>query len=105
MNKARWISRLVFLLLTVALLVYINRKSNDNTMSMVEFKYRTFKKIERDSLDAKHKLDLLVDETTKFIDDSTRVKKGIRYLTLVFGILVVVELGFLIFTKRNYGRR
>lgn len=105
MNKARWIFRLVFFLLTVALLVYINRKSSDNTMSIVEFKYKTFKKIEMDSLDAKRKLDLLVNETTKFIDDSTRVKNGIHYLTLLFGILVVVEVGFSIFTKGNNGRR
>lgn len=105
MNKARWIFRLVFFLLTVALLVYINRKSSDNTMSIVEFKYKTFKKIETDSLDTKRKLDLLVNETTKFIDDSTRVKKGIHYLTLLLATLAVVELGFLFFTKRNYGRR
>jgi hypothetical protein len=105
MNKARWIFRLVFFLLTVALLVYINRKSNDNTMSIVEFKYKTFKKFETDSLDAKRKMDLLVNETTKFIDNSTRVKKGIHYLTLLLSLLAVVELGFLIFTKRNYGRR
>ena len=105
MNKARWIFRFLFFLLTVTLLVYINRKSNDSTMSIVEFKYKTFKKIETDSLDTKRKLDLLVNETTKFIDDSTRVRKGIRYLTLLFGLLVVVELGFLIFTKRNYRGR
>jgi hypothetical protein len=70
-------------------------------MSIVEFKYKTFKKIETDSLDPKRKLDLLVNETTNFIDDSTRVKKGIHYLTILFGLLVVAELCFLIFTKRT----
>lgn len=104
MNKARWIFRFVFFLLTVTLLVYINRKSNDNTMSIVEFKYKTFKKIAPDSLDVKRKLDLLANETTKFIDDSTRVRKGIHYLTLLFGIVIVAELVFLIFAKQNYGR-
>jgi hypothetical protein len=103
MNRTRWIFRLVLFLVAILLLVYINRKSNDNTTTIVEFKYKTFKKLETDSLDTKRKLDLMIDETTKFIDNSSQVKKGIRYLTLLFGVAVAIELVFLTVTKRNSG--
>lgn len=104
MNRARWIFRLISFLLAVLLLVYMNRKSNDNTLSIAEFKYKTFEKIEKDSLDARSKLDLLLNETTKFIDDSPLVRKGIIYLTLLLGLLIMVELAFSIVGKRSYGQ-
>jgi regulatory protein YycI of two-component signal transduction system YycFG len=102
MNRTRIIFRVVFIFLTVMLLIYINRKSSDNTMSIVEFKYKTFKKIEADSLDTKRKLDLLVDETTKFIDDSSRVKNGVHYLTLLFVLQIIAEFVFLIISKKRF---
>jgi hypothetical protein len=74
-------------------------------MSVVEFKYRTFKKIEADSLDTKQKLDLLVNETTKFVDDSSHVRKGVLYLTVLFGLQIAIEFVFLILVKANYGRQ
>jgi hypothetical protein len=101
MTRTRNIFRVVFILLAGILLIYINRKSNDNTMSIVEFKYKTFKKFEADSLDAKQKVELLVDETTKFIDDSSRVRKGIHYLTLLFGFQIAAEFVFLILSKSS----
>jgi hypothetical protein len=105
MNTARWILRLVFFLLAVLLVVYINKKSDDHAVTVAEFKYNMFKKIESDSLDTKHKLDLLVDETSTFIDDSSRIQKGIHYLTLLFATVVIVEIGFLIFERKYYRRQ
>jgi regulatory protein YycI of two-component signal transduction system YycFG len=104
MNRTRNIFRVAFVMLAVILLVYVNRKSNDNTMSIVEFKYKTFKKIEADSLNSKQKLDILVDETTNFIDDSTRVRKGIHYLTLLFVLQIIVEFVFLVLSRQSVKR-
>lgn len=101
MNSVRNIFRLVFFLLAVTLLIYINRKTNENTQSIAEFKFKMFQKIQTDSLDSTHKLNLLVDETTKFVDNSSRLKEGIHYLTLLFGLLAIVEVGFLVVGKRN----
>jgi hypothetical protein len=103
MSRARWIFRLVLALAAVLLLVYINRKSNDNTATITEFKFKMYKKLQTDSLDTKRKLNLIIDETTNFIDDSARVKTGINYLTLVLGLAVVAEVVFLMLTKRNSG--
>jgi hypothetical protein len=100
MNRTRNTSRVVFLVLAVILLIYINRKSNDNTTSIAEFKYKTYKKIEADSLDTKQKAELLVNETTKFIDDSSRVRNGVRYLTLLFVLQIIAEFVFLILSKK-----
>lgn len=86
----------------VLLLVYVNRKADDNTMTIAEFKFKTIQKIRNDSLDSKHKLNLLLNETTKFIDDSSRVRSGIRYLMGLLGVWIAVELVFLILEKRNY---
>jgi serine kinase of HPr protein (carbohydrate metabolism regulator) len=105
MNKAKYVFRIVFFLVAVVLLVYLNGKTDDNTATIAEFKFKMFKKMQTDSLDSKHKLELLVNETTKFVDDSSRVRKGIHYLTGLFTLLVVVEFGFLIMGKRNYGRQ
>jgi hypothetical protein len=101
MNRTKYISRLLFFLVAVLLLVYINKKTNDNTQSIAEFKLKMFQKIQTDSLGSKDKLNLLANETTKFIDDSFRVKKGINYLTLLFALLIVVEFVFLVQAKRN----
>jgi hypothetical protein len=105
MNRTRNIFRLVFILLAAILLIYINGKSNDNSMSIVEFKYKTYKKIEADSLDAKQKVELLVNETSKFIDDSTRMSNGVHYLTLLFALQITAEFIFLILSKKKFKRQ
>ena|SRR5258706_14203647 len=104
MNRARYIFRVVFLLLIVIQLVYLNRKTDD-TRTIAEFKFKMLEKIRTDSLDAKHKLDLLLNETTKFIDNSSHVREGIHYLMLMLGLLVASELSFFLLEKRNYGRQ
>jgi hypothetical protein len=101
MNKTRWIFRLAFFVAAVFLLIDINRKSNDNTQSLVEFKYKTFKQIEKDSLNTKSKLDILINETTKFVDDSDHVRNGIQYLTLLVALIVLAETIFLILSKTS----
>ena len=72
---------------------------------IARFKLETLNKIKADSLDTKHKLDLLINETTKFnkqfVEDSPRVKDGIRYLIGVVVLLIVVELGFFITERRR----
>ena len=105
MNRARYIIRAVFFLLTVFLLASLNGKTDDNTKSIVEFKLKMVEKLRTDSLDSKHKLDLLVDETTKFIDDSSHVREGIHYLVGLLTMWGAIELAFLIRENRNYGRQ
>jgi hypothetical protein len=104
MNRTRNILRVVSTCLAVMLLIYINKSSADS-MSVVEFKYKTFKKIEADSLNAKRRLDLLVNETTQFIDSSDRVRIGIRYLTLLFVLQLTIELVFVVLSKTNIKRQ
>jgi regulatory protein YycI of two-component signal transduction system YycFG len=105
MNRTKNIFRVVFIFIAAILLIYINRKSNDNTISLVEFKYKTFKKIEADSLNVKQKVKLLVNETTKFIDDSSRVRNGVHYLTLLIGLQTIAEFVFLILSKNTFTRQ
>src|SRR6478735_6338420 len=96
MSRARSIFRVVFFLLAVLLLVDINRKTNDKAGSIAEFKFKMIEKLRTDSLNSKHKLDFLVKETTKFMDDATHVRKGIHYLMALLALGVLIELGFLI---------
>lgn len=105
MNKPKYILRVIFLLLTVVLLISLNRKTDHNTESIAEFKIKMIQKIRTDSLDAKHKVDLLLNETTAFLDSSTHVGKEIDYLMLLFGLWAAVEFGFLILGNRNYRRQ
>lgn len=102
MNRAKYIFRIVFFLLAVLLLIHLNRKTDDNVGSIAEFKFKMIEKLRTDSLDSKQKLDLLVNETTKFANDSSQVKQGVHYLMRLLGLLVAVELVFLILEKRKF---
>ncbi len=102
MNRVRYIFRAVFFLLTVFLLVSLNKKTDDNTKTIVEFKLRMIERIRTDSLDSKGKLDLIIDETTKFIDDSSHVRERLHYLVGLLTLWGVIELGLVILEKRNY---
>src|SRR5258706_15714716 len=105
MKRAKYIFRAVFFLLAVILLVYINKKTNDKVETIAEFKFKMIEKLRTDSLDSKQKLDLLLNDTAKFVDVSSRVKKGIHYLMGLLGVLVTTEFVFLILEKRNPGRQ
>jgi hypothetical protein len=107
MNTAKYILRGTLLLAVVLLLIYLNGKNDDNIARIAKFKFETFNKIKADSLDTEHKFDLLVNETTKFteqmIEDSPQMREGVRYLIGVAGLLIAVELGFLIAKRRRPG--
>jgi hypothetical protein len=100
MSKIKYIVRTAFLLLAIFLLIDMNRKTDNKAQSIAEFKLKTFEKLSKDSLDTKHKADLLIDETTKFMDNSSHVKKRVSHLMTLLGLFVVVEIGFLV-SKRN----
>jgi hypothetical protein len=100
MNRIKYIVRIVFLLVAIFLLVDMNRKKDDSAQSIAEFKIKTFEKIRKDSLDVKHKADLLIDETTKFMDNSAHVKKRVSHLMTLLGFFVIVEIVFLV-SKRT----
>ncbi|GHN02591.1 hypothetical protein WSM22_40800 [Cytophagales bacterium WSM2-2] len=88
----------------VLLLIDLNRKADDHTQTIAEFKLKMFEKIRKDSLDSKHKIDVLVNETTKFIDNSSHVKERVRYLMGLLGLVVVIEVVFLVLERRNSRR-
>ena len=104
MTRTKYIFRAVFILLAVFLLVDLNKKTDDHIGSIAEFKFKTLEKIRTDSLDAKHKLDLVLKDTAKFVDNSSHVRKSIHYLLGLLGLWVIVELIFFLLLKRNYGR-
>jgi hypothetical protein len=99
MYRTRWIFRIVFFIVAAILLIYMNGKSNDNAMSIAEFKYKTLKKFQADTLNTKRELDSLIDETIKFVDNSSRVKKGTHYLTSLLILAVLTEITFLVIGK------
>ena len=104
MNRTKYIIRGTLLLLIVLLLINLYRKTDSNIARIAKFKIDTFNKINTDSLDTEHKLDLLVNETTKFNkqlnEDTPHIKEAVRYLFGVVGLLIAAELGFYI-TKRR----
>jgi len=105
MKRTRYIFRIAFFILIVLQLVYLNRKTDDNVETIAEFKFKMFEKLRTDSLDSKHKMEVLLDETTKFVDDSSHVRKGIHHLMALLALLVTIEFGFFILMKGNSARR
>jgi len=107
MNRTKYILRGSLLLLIILLLINLYRKSEDNITRIAKFKFEALNKIKTDSLDAEHKIDLLINETKKFdkqfIESSPRVRNGIRYLIGVVGLLIAFEFGFFIVERRRTG--
>lgn len=100
MNRIKYSIRTVVLLVAIFLLVDLNRKTDDNAQSIVEFKIKTIEKIRKDSLGTRHKADLLIDETTRFMDHSAHVKKRANNLITLLVIFFIVETVFLVSKKR-----
>ncbi len=102
MNRLQNILRMLFFLLAMGLIFYLNEKTGVNLGTVAKFKYETLHKVNSDSLDNKARLDLLVQETTKLNDqikeDSSHAQDMIYYLMGVVCLFVVSELIF-------YGRR
>jgi hypothetical protein len=105
MKRLRNIFRLLFFFVAIVLIVYLNTKTNDNAESVAEFKFKMYQKLATDSLDSKRKVELLVDETARYVKDTSHVKRGLNYLTLLFTMAVIVELAFLISGKVNHGQK
>jgi hypothetical protein len=107
MNKTKYIIRGTLLLLLVLLLINLYKKTENDLGRIAKFKLETLNKINTDSLGTEHKLDLLVNETTKFnkqlIEDSPQVESALRYLIGIVGLLIAVELGFFISERRRTG--
>jgi hypothetical protein len=101
MNHAKYIARVVFLILAIFLLVDLNRKTDGKTKSIAEFKIKMIEKAQKDSLDSRHKMEMLIDETTKFVDSSSHVKKRIGHLMLLLALFLMTEVAFKILSKRN----
>ncbi|AYB32368.1 hypothetical protein D4L85_18115 [Chryseolinea soli] len=103
MNRIRNILRAFFLLLTISLLFYLNKRTDLNVGAIAKFKYETLNKIQSDSLDSKDKFDLLVQETEKFneqiSEDSSRALKVIYLLIGVVILFIVSELMFTVMKK------
>ncbi len=108
MNQTKYFIRGTLLLLIVFMLINLYRATENNVARIEKFKVDALNNIKTDSLDTKHKFDLLVTETTKFnkqfIEDSPRVKAGFRYLFGVVGLLIVAELGFYFKERRSTGQ-
>ncbi len=105
MNRTKYILRGTLLLLIVLMLINLYKKTEDNVVQMTKFKYDTFNKIKSDSLDTERKLDLLVNETTKFneqfIENSPDTKNGLHYLIGAVALLIVVEFGFFVRERKK----
>lgn len=101
MKWTRRVLRGTFLVLAIFLLVDINRKTDEQTQSIAEFKIKMFDKVRADSLNPKDKLDLLINETSRYVDNSARVKNGISYLMRLLSLFLVTELLFIFLSKRN----
>jgi len=101
MNRARSILRIVYLLVAIALVVNLNRKTNDKAGSIANFKYKMIEKLRTDSLNSKQKINMLVNETTKFMDDSAHVRNGTRYLMALLVLFVVTEVTFFVLQKKE----
>lgn len=102
MNRTRSILRILFFLLAIATLVHLARKTDEQAKTVVEFKYEMFKKVQTDSLDSKHKLDMMLRETNRFMDSSSYVKNGVHKLMMLFAIWALTEFGFVILKKRDF---
>ena len=108
MTRTKYILRATLLLLTISLLVNLFRKTDDHIGVIAKFKLETLDKIKADSLNAKHKFDLLVNETTKFSrqmdEDTPHIKEAVAYLIGIVVLFIAVELGFSIAERRRGGR-
>ena len=99
MKRTKFVVRIIFFLLMLVALVYINRKPAGGK-SIAEFKLKMIEQIRKDSLDTSGKADMVVNETAKFMDDSTSVKKASQLLLGVMIVWAILEVGFFVRSKR-----
>lgn len=103
-NRTQYIVRGALLLLIVLLLINLTRKTDDMAR-IARFKFELLNKIKADSLDAEKKVELLVNENTRFNEqimaDSPHIRNGLRYVFTAIGLLIAAELGFFISKRRR----
>lgn len=105
MHRMKYIIRGMLLLVIAGLLISLYHATENNITQIAKFKLDTFNKVNADSLDAKHKLDVLVNETKKFneqfVQDSPHVKNNLLLVIGAVGLLIMVELAFFITERRK----
>lgn len=101
-DRIKYILRIIFFLLVVSQLVHLNGKAESDAQTIADFKFKMIEKLRTDSLNSKHKVELLLNDTTKFIENSSPVRRGIRYLIGLITLWAVIELIFIILRKGNY---
>lgn len=97
----KYILRASFLIMIIYLIVQLNKKPDDRSQSIVEFKLKMLDKIQVDSLNSKQKIDLVIDDTRKFMDESSQIKKSANLLMAILAIWVVTELAFFALGRRK----
>ena len=105
MIRTKYLFRACFFLLAVILLIRLNSTTADNAQTIAEFKFKTIEKFRADSLDTKHKLDMVLRETTRFVEGSSHVRDELHYLMGLLGLFGIFEVFFLIREKRNPGQK
>jgi hypothetical protein len=103
--KIKTLVRLIFFAIAVSLLIYTNIAPNEKSQSVAEFKLKMLQKIQMDSLNSDQKVKLVMDETSEFVETSSRVKDGLRYLTWLFAMAIIAELIFLVLKKNGEYRQ
>ena len=104
MKRVKYSLRGLLLLLTILLLVYMNRKSGVNLDTIARFKIEAFNKVQTDSLNNKDKVDMLVKETTKLsgqINEDSSAREVIYYLIGIVGLFIASELVFFIMERKG----
>lgn len=91
MVRIRLLLRIIYLITAIILVYTINQKTEKQSDSIVEFKLKMLKKIQQDSLTVKEKAELVVDETSAFMDGSTRIKRASNFLFLLLVLVVLTE--------------
>ena len=101
--------RVILLLWTILLLIYLNIKTADNIELVAKFEFENFdyliNSIKSDTTYRELKLHSLENETTKFTrqirEDTSYIREGIFYLIGALGLFLVSELSFFIHDKKK----
>ena len=101
LRPSKLILRVIFIILIVLQLAKLNRKTDDNAKSIAEFKFDMLKKAQTDSLNSRAKVEMILNETTKFVDGSENVKNGFRDFVRLLIAWAIIETTFSIIEKRN----
>lgn len=105
MKTTKYILRASFLVMIIYLIVQLNKKPDDQSQSIVDFKLKMLEKIQVDSLNSRQKVNLVIDDTRKFMEESTQTRKFANLLMAILGIWVVTELTFFAVRRRNASSR